>query len=136
MKKIVLIGLACLLLGSTVGVYMYNKPHQDIQGAKADYHMPAATLFEAFAADESAANAKYLDKVVEVTGKVISVSKTDDGLPSLTLDGGSDMFGVICQMDKFSEHGELGFKEGEEVILRGICTGMLMDVVLVRCVKV
>ena len=136
MKKIGLIFTALLLVSATVGVYLYNKPHQDIQHAKADFHLPASALFEEFEADEAAANIKYLDKVVEVSGKIISVSETDQGLPSLTLDGGGEMFGVICQMDQHSKHQELDFEEGDEVSLRGICTGKLMDVVLVRCVKI
>ena len=43
--------------------------------------------------------------------------------------------GVICQLDELSEHKRTEFETGETVQLKGRCTGMLMDVVLVRCVE-
>jgi hypothetical protein len=121
-------------IGAAVGFYMYNKPHQNMERAAADVTMTAPELFQAFEEDELAANEAYLDKVVEVKGKVQDVSKDDEGLTSLTLNSGSDMFGVICQFDELTDHSKTEFEVGEEVTVKGICTGKLMDVVLVRCV--
>ena len=136
MKKILLLAAVLVLAGAAVGFYMYNKPHQDMERAEADMAIQASELYDAFEQDENAANERYLDKVVQVKGKVKSVSKADDGSVSLTLESGSDMFGVICEFDKLTEHAETTFETGQEVTLKGICTGKLMDVVLVRCVKV
>ena len=60
----------------------------------------------------------------------------EEGRTSITLESGSEMFGVICQLDNLTKHARTNFKEGEEIKLKGICTGVLMDVVLVRCVEV
>ena len=70
------------------------------------------------------------------SGKIKEVATDENGMMSLTLESGSEMFGVICQMDNLSKHQRTEFEEGEEVKLKGICTGVLMDVVLVRCVEV
>jgi hypothetical protein len=42
------------------------------------------------------------------------------------------MFGINCTM----EEKDGNIKEGDEVVLKGICTGYLTDVVLIRCYKI
>ena len=105
-----------------------------MRNAKADISLKAAQLFSEYEADEKAANTKYLDKTVEVTGKVQS-TESKEGKTSITLDAGGLMGGVICTLDELTKHKRTSFKEGEEVTLKCKCTGMLMDVVLVRCVE-
>ena len=127
---------ALAIMGIGIGVMIYNKPHKNMQSATADLIIPAIELFTAFEQDENAANEKYLDKVVQVSGTVQEVKKDEDGNLGITLDGGSMMFGVICKLDALSEHKRTEFKEGEKVTFKGICTGILMDVVLERCVEI
>jgi hypothetical protein len=135
MKKILIIGGLLALFGAAVGFYFYNKPHQNIRSAKADFTVTATELFNAFETDETAANEKYLGKIIEVTGTVQEVKKDEEGKTGVTLEGGGMMFGVICKLDDFSEPKRTEFTQGEQVTLKGECTGMLMDVVLVRCVE-
>jgi UDP-N-acetylmuramyl pentapeptide synthase len=68
MKKLVLFGIVALVIGLGVAYYLWNKPHRDIAAEDAAFALTADELFDAFEADETAANAKYLDKVVAVTG--------------------------------------------------------------------
>lgn len=134
MKKILLFVVVLVAIGGATGYLMYNKPHKNMASAKAAFQMPANQLFEEFEADETAANTKYLDQVVEVRGKVLSVSRDDEGSVNITLDAGGMLGGVICQLDPLSEQEDGSLQEGDEILIKGICTGMLMDVVLVRCV--
>ncbi|MGH1437362.1 MAG: OB-fold protein [Lewinella sp.] len=136
MKNILKYGLLLALIGGAIGVYLWNKPHENMDKAKADVQIAAGELFTAFAENETQANETYLDKVIAVTGKVREVSKSPEGLVKVTLDSGDEMFGVICQLDELSEHQRTEFQLGESVTLKGKCTGMLMDVVLVRCVEI
>ena len=136
MKKLLAVGLFLALLGLGTGYFIYNKPFKNMARAEADVALNAPDLFSAFEADESAANQKYLDKVIKVTGTVKEVSKGDDGNISVTLETGNELFGVICQLDNLSKQEKTDFQPGEKVTFKGICTGMLMDVVLVRCVLV
>lgn len=126
--------LAVVLIG--VGIYMYNKPHQNIKKAKADFELEATELFSQFETNEANANTQYLDKVVQVTGSVKETGTDDEGQISITLDAGNSMFGIICKLDDLTKHKRTSFQPGEKVTLKGVCTGMLMDVVLVRCVEV
>jgi putative nucleic acid binding protein len=136
MKKYIKYILLLGFLGGAFGFYMYNKPHKNMSKAKADIELSASQLFTDFENNEADANTKYLDKIIEVEGIVKEITKDEKGMTSITLEGGSEMFGVICQMDDLAKHKRTDFKEGESVKFKGICTGVLMDVILVRCVEV
>lgn len=131
MKKLILILLVLITLGA-VGYYQWNRKTSSIAGTNAAYTTTSSELFAAFETDETTANTKFLNKVVEVKGKVRELKKESGGDIVLTLDG-SDMFGVICRMDPGIAVEDTSLV-GKEVALKGVCTGMLMDVVLVQCV--
>lgn len=135
MKKLLLIGLGLAIIGSIVGYQMYNKPHEDIRSAQADVDIQATALFSAYEADENTANTEYLDKKIQVSGTVMKVETDDAGKVGVTLNAGGMLGGVVCKLDDLAEHKRTEFAEGEEVTFKGICTGMLMDVVLERCVE-
>jgi hypothetical protein len=128
--------LPLLLIGGGVAYYLYNKPHQNMEQANADLSIAADQLFKAFSEDENAANTAYLNKVVQVSGKVRSSSLDENGISSVMLESGDEMSGVICQMDELNDNQRKEFSAGEDVTFKCMCTGMLMDVVLVRCVEV
>lgn len=136
MKKYLKYLFIFILAAGVVGYFIYNKPHQNMQRAKAAYQLSATELFSMFESNENQANEKYLDQIIEIRGSVQSVSTDEDGQLSITLDCGNDMFGVICQLDDLTKQEKTSFEVGETVNFKGICTGMLMDVVLVRCVLV
>lgn len=135
MKRTLLVVLLLVLIGAFVGYKMYNKPHENIENATADLKISAEQLFTEFETDENAANEKYLDKLVQVSGTVQSADTDENGITKVILDSGG-MFGVVCQLDELSEHKRKDFSEGEQVNFKGKCTGINMDVLLVRCVEV
>lgn len=133
MKKII-IGVVILgVVALSYGAYMYFKPNANMKDLKSDVTFTAQDLFSAFETDEAAANTQYLDKVIEITGEIKDISTSEEGVTSITLEANNELSGVICQLQKDTEHRT--FKTGETVTFKGMCTGMLMDVVLVRCVE-
>ena len=107
-----------------------------MQRAKVDATVTSSELYGAFDTDENAANTQYLDKILEISGTVTEVSTDSDGQVSITLDAGDMAFGgVICKLDPLSDHKRTDFKAGEKVSFKGVCTGFLMDVIMVRCVE-
>jgi tRNA_anti-like len=117
------------LTGGYIGYRMYTKPHRSVTEAKA-ITIDAATIATAYEANETQANSTYLDKVVEVKGEVTEIAKNQNGETVIALKG-SDMSGVRCTIEGAVP---LEIKTGMPVTLKGICTGYLTDVVLVRCV--
>ena len=134
MKKIILITIIAAVIAAIVGFLLYNKPHRDTASATSDFIVEAPALLLEFTQNEAAANQKYLDKVVAVKGKVKLISADDEGNINLILDANDAMAGVICTIPKADADSAEGVKEGDEVVVKGVCTGVLMDVVLIRCV--
>ncbi len=124
------------LIGVGIAFYLYNKPHKDIKSSKTDFTMEAEQLFSEFEENEAEANIKYLDKIIEVKGTVREMSSDEEGNVSVILNSKNDFSGVICQLDNLTTHKKTKFNPGESVVFKGICAGMLMDVVMVRCVEV
>lgn len=114
--------------GAVIGYKMYNKPHRDVAAATA-VKATAAALVTEYEANEQQANGKYLDKVLEVTGEVTGLSKNQKGETVIELKG-TDMSGLMCTLESALQ---AEIKTGESITLKGICTGYLTDVVLVRC---
>lgn len=71
-KKIILIFLV-LILG-LIALYKYAyKEHRNITNEAGAYTIAVKDIFSEFQKNEVAANAKYLDKTIEVTGLISSV---------------------------------------------------------------
>lgn len=135
LKKAILVLLVLGLIGLAVGYYMWNKPHEDISAAKPDLSISATELFVAFETDETAANAKYLDKLVEVAGTVAESGTNEDGSARVVLESGG-MFGVACSLDPLAKHPRSAFPVGEKIRLKGKCSGYNLDVQIDRCVEI
>lgn len=129
-KIIVLLIFSIALLGSAYAwFFVWNKPQQNVKSATA-IPVQATTLFSEYSTNEKNANARYIDKIVEVSGTVSSISKNSEGKTVVLLKTDDLMFGVNCTMEEVVK-----IKEGETVSLKGICTGYLTDVVVIRCYK-
>lgn len=134
MKKILIILIGIALLGAVIyGYYQYNKPVSSLTNQQPDYSVTAYDFFKEYQLDEDKSNTKYLGKIIEVRGTIAEISTNETGTVSVNLETG-DLFTVSCQMaaDQKSKVGALS-KNGK-VAVKGICTGILMDVVLINCV--
>lgn len=124
-----LLALAGLLIGSVVAYKMWTKPHKDVAAAEA-LNLSAQNLVSDYETDEAAANGKYLNKVLLVNGVVAETTTNQAGETVIAITG-SDMGNVLCTLE---EKGITAPAKGTEVKIKGICTGYLTDVVLVRSI--
>ena len=131
-KKIVISVLVLVIALAVVGYKIYNKPHVDVASEKADITITATNLFADFSNDEEKANATYLDKIVEVKGVVGKIANEEEKVV-INLNTGDDFGSVLCHLSDSSTEKVKDIKEGESIKVKGICTGFLMDVVLVKC---
>ena len=140
MKKIIqknLIWVLIIGVGSVAfAAYMYNKPHKNIARAQPDYSLTSAEIYREFEETEPLANGRYLNKVVAVTGELNGVETNEKGDPVLVLEAGSVLGGVRCTMGTGQAQEITALQKGTEVQVKGICTGMLLDVILVQSILV
>jgi hypothetical protein len=119
------------LSGILAALYMYNLKATDMSKAKPDFIISASALQKAFDDDEIAASKKYINKIVEVIGTIASVKPGENNTLSISLVTGNDLSSVICTFAAIADHSK--FRTGDEIILRGECSGFLMDVLLNNC---
>lgn len=122
----ILLGLG--LLSCLYALLLWKSGPREVQ-QEAGIPITADSLFSAYSLNEKKANQLFLDKIVVVTGIISSVSKNQDGKTVVLLQTSDPMFGISCSMEQES----IALKEGNTVSMKGICTGFLTDVVLIRC---
>ena len=131
MKKTVKIILAILLIGGAVGGFlayrMWNKPFEDVSDMDG-IPVTAEALYTAFESNEQQANSTYVGKVVEVTGTVGDIEKSDT-ISRVMLTFPDAMMGAVrVTLDSRHLADAEAVKTGEQATFKGFCNGFLMDV--------
>ena len=78
---------------------MYNRPHTNITESTPDITLTADTIIAAFSSDETKANSRYLDKILNITGTV-SELKLEKNKGIITLKTNQDF---VQQQNKYTE---------------------------------
>ena len=111
----------------------YNRENADTADLKASVQIDALSLLKEYETDEGYANKEYNGKVISVKGRVIKIEDIGD-TKKVILGDGISMNGVICEFQGTENEKVKELVTTQEVKIKGICTGILLDVVLIRCV--
>ena len=123
MKKVVIIIFVLIALGGGYVIYLFNKPHRDLEGEEAKYELNASEIIERYTRDENGANAMYLDAVVKLDGILAEAEPNHIKLES----------GVYCNGD-FSN---VSLEVGSPISVKGRVVGydeLFGEVTLDNCV--
>lgn len=113
----------------------YNRKLADITNVKPAATLNTATIIDRYEKDEIGANNQYLGKTIQVEGTIAEIIHQDTSANVLIGNIGS-MHKVSCLLDKRHINLINKYKAGQQIIIKGICTGFLLDVELNRCVIV
>lgn len=128
--------LAVVAIGviiAAAGLMIYNKPHRIVKTEPPAFTMTAEQLVDQFVQDEAEANALYAGKVIQLSGRLKDVIRNDSTL-ILLLGDTSQMMSVSCYLQSGEKMEEAGLDRGEMITVKGICNGMLMDVILDKAI--
>ena len=135
MRKKIILFLALAAVCLAVAWYWYNKPREGIAGKDTQLAISAALLYKGYNTDEAAANDRFLNKVIEVKGKVDDIILNGSDavlLLGMQPEGG----GISCFFSPASVLESSHVKKGMEIVVKGKCTGFNMDVNLTDCIIV
>lgn len=124
-NKIILILIFVLIAGYLIYSYVYQS-HRDIAAEKGSFTVTADAIHEEFKADEQNANAKYLDKTIDVYGKISSIDSEEN---TIVID--DKMFAV------FKEQIPANLKVASEIKIKGRFIGyddLLGELKMDQCV--
>jgi hypothetical protein len=128
MKKAIFTGLLVLIviIGAAV-YYVFNKPHRSVADEEPAFSLTSNQLLAEYDKDTASSNKKYLDKVIELKGKVSEVLIDQHGGVVIVLNDGKSMFGITCTISENSKEAGKKYQKGKEIRLKGICTGGSVD---------
>jgi hypothetical protein len=136
LKKRSFFWMGILLLLVVAGILTYTrimKAHQSAARDTARFVMGADSLYRDYQADEKSADKKYLGKVLEVSGTLSDIQHTGTGqVWILSVPGAPG--GINCSI--FPGGDQATPQKGQQVTVKGRCTGFLMDVNLTDCVMI
>lgn len=126
-KWIGLVILAGIIIGGSIGAYMWFKPHRNVQSTKAFAELKVSDLVQEFSTDANAANIKYLSsdgnsKVLIVEGRVNKISTNQNGETVIVLKDEGAKVGVSCTFTLSTSVNAAGVKEGDIIKIKGAIT--------------
>lgn len=131
--KILLIGLILIIISLFFIIHLYNKPFIDIKKSDPKLEITAQEILNDYQADERLANEKYVDNLIQIKGEIADIS-FDKGISIITLKDTRGVSSIICQMLPEANLNVLKLKKGKQVLIKGVCTGYLIDIMMVRCI--
>ncbi len=136
-KILIAIIVGAVVIGAAFGWSEYNRGKTTADEMPIKEVVTAQALFLAFSSDEEAANARFVgtaEQVIQVSGAIRSIEPVDGGHTNVVLETGDPLAGVVCEFA--NEDLDPTWRTGAAVKVNGFCSGLLLDVVLVRCVPV
>jgi hypothetical protein len=129
-KNKIIIAIA-LIAAIAFSVYYYifvysSNNHRQVQ-SEIGIVITSDSLVAKYQADEKLANSLYLNKVIVVTGNLLSIDKNQEGKTTLVI-GRSDSFSNISVT--MISTAPITQKVGESITIKGLCTGALSDIVI------
>ncbi len=134
MKKLLRILLTFLVIIVIAYFVFLNLPKASIKNKPAEFQLTAESLYSDFESNEKKSNRLYIGKTIQVKGIIGTVEQDGQGATVIFLESENDFGGVLCTLVNGEESKLDKFKSGSEITIKGLCTGMLMDVVLNKCI--
>ena len=123
-----ILGIIALVLLSLYGYLKYHQLRTPAAETAASLVIDSHSLYRAFAADDSLASTRFLEKVIEVQGPIQQIDSSNGSMALLLATGASGL--INCSMASPVP----GLRVQQEILIKGKCAGYMADVLMVDCV--
>ena len=120
----------CLALGLAIGggvfYYLVTEEFDDTKNIKASFSTEAHALINEFDSNDSLANVRYRDQIIDVRGRVTELETADSSANLKIVDsiGRSYLIFDFQQQDAFAVK---SLQTGDSVLLRASCSGSIFS---------
>ncbi len=125
LKKVIVFFLIVIALGTAIGLYLYNKPHETAADVEVFEELSANDLFKQFDLDRGAFLKKYINKNLLISGNVQSFSQDTSGT-HLSMSTQSVSGGIISVT--FADSLQIKPIANQLIRIQGICIGFKEEV--------
>ncbi|HMP92973.1 MAG TPA: hypothetical protein PKD90_08895 [Phnomibacter sp.] len=122
MKKLVYAVVLLLLVASGIIWYVFTEKYDDTSTLKADYSLSAEALLTEFGQQTQAANRRYTEKILEVSGTVNQVEAVDTTVNVKFVDSTTGSYAIFSFQAQDAAKAR-NIKAGDAVTIRGSCSG-------------
>jgi hypothetical protein len=140
MRKILITFLIIIAIVALIfiGGYLYIRymPDKSITKQAVNFSLTAYNLAEEYENNPSASDRKFIDRLIEVKGTISEISTDQNNSVVFILHDNGSSTGVLCTLNEKETKKVKRYKIGDTITLKGICSGMLFEVVLNKCLIV
>ena len=133
------IAIVAVFIAMAFAFYFYKEYHRkpdDISGFQPSEKIKFSVIVNGYQNDETIANKQFLGKIIQVSGPVTDIIKQQDTIINVFIGDLNSLHKVSCLLDKRNAGSIDKYSKGNDITIKGICTGFLLDVELNRCVIV
>lgn len=120
------------VVAAVVALYFEFAPPPPAPPESAVPVVTAIALVQEYHANEVGADRSYRGRVIEVTGRVESVRRDALDRPFVMLYTGRVLQGVQCVFPESRAGSIASLRPGDEVTIRGTCTGMTLGSIILK----
>jgi hypothetical protein len=109
--------------------FVWNQTFSNTNKVKPDFSVNALDLLREFAANDSAANAVYREKMIEVNGRPSEVEVLSDSTGNIRFSDSTGSY-IIFSFEKDQYNSLQSIKAGDSVSAKGSCSGSIHSEIL------
>ncbi|PZR29587.1 MAG: hypothetical protein DI535_02410 [Citrobacter freundii] len=122
-KRILWSILILVVVLAAIYIYFATQKFDDTNEVKADYTVEFPAFIQEFLKSDSAANAKYRDKIIVVNGTISAVEPADSATTNVKfVDTTTGSYVIFAFQEQHAAEAKK-LKEGEAVSIKGSCSG-------------
>jgi hypothetical protein len=111
-----------------------SKTQVQVASAKTEYTISAKKLYSAYDANEVGADMKYKGKFIEVNGYIADIGKDLMDDIYVTLETGEYFGSVQCFFSDDYATKAAQLSKGQKITIKGMCDGLMMNVLMRGCI--
>lgn len=129
LKKILLVAVIALIVGSVVVWYIFNEKFTNTAERGAVFTVNATDFIHEFEKGDSLANLKYAEKIIIVNG-IVSEIEAADSTTNIKMSEPATGSYIIFAFQKEDQHEAKSVLPGQAISIKGSCSGGVYSSIL------
>lgn len=117
-RTILIIVILVIAAGGWYAYKSYRQTTPDLVNKEPDVIITAPELIGAFNEDTAAASKRFVNKIVQVSGKVLSADTS-----AIVLGNAADASSIVCGIDRRHSEDYKSTRPGTQTVIQGRCVG-------------
>jgi len=129
LKWFLITGVIFLLCGAGLYFYYATLKYEDTANVKEDFNVKALPFIKYYSENDTAANKKYTEKIITVSGKISAIEAADTTLNIKFIDSTSGSYVIFAFQKQHLDQVKTLQKE-DSVAIKGSCSGGMYSEIL------